>query len=224
MGQTYHRKLAISWRVALLILVLCGMAAGCGSAGGGQADATSTSPTDSVAPPTATTQPQPTIPPPTPFPTGTFVTYSNTAYHYSIPYPSNWMVDSTTTATSQVYDVYNYNYHLQQFQTPYLSLPLFKVEVAALSNPSHLAPLDFFKQQISQPGQAGGTPAIASSQAARVAGRDAVEVVTTQSSFSATITYLVPNGDTLFEVSQFNSDGQPAPVFAQMVAGFVITG
>jgi hypothetical protein len=213
-------------RDALLALVLCAMMAGCSSTGGGQANVASASPTNTVAPPTATTQPQPTTPPPTPFPAGTFVTYTNTAYHYSIPYPSNWMLDNANTTTSQYFDVYNYNYHLQQFQTPYLPLPLFKVEVGAASNPSHLAPLDFFKQQISQPGQAGPALTIVTSQAARVAGRDAEEVVTTAGSGSnPSITYLVPNGDTLFEVSQLNSqNGQPAPVFAEMVSGFVISG
>ncbi len=71
---------------------------------------------------------------------------------------------------------------------------------------------------------AGCSNACVSSQVAQVAGRDAVEVVTTRGSFNPDVTCLVPNGDIMFEIGQFNSDGQPAPVIAQMIAGFVSTG
>lgn len=215
-------------RGALLAVALCAVVAGCGVTSSGQTNAASVSPTATVAVPTATTQPQPTIPPPTPFPTGPFVTYTNTAYHYSIRYPGNWLVDKTTTTpTSDIFIVQNFNNDPQQFQT-YLPLPLFKVQVIPMPNPSHLAPLDYLKQQMSQPGQAGPPLTIASSQAVRVAGRDAVEVVLvpqTNPGPVSIIEYLVPNGDTLFALMQNNAqDGQPAPVFAQMVASFVITG
>lgn len=232
MWQTCRRELVVGRRGALLALALCALVAGCGVTGSGQASATSASTTNTVVvtPPaaTATTQPQPTTPPPTPFPAGALVMYTNTAYHYSIRYPGNWLVSESTTATSQYFDVSNYNYHLQQFQNPYLPLPLFKVDVDAMSNPSHLAPLDFLKQQMAQPGQAGPTFTITSSQAVRVAGRDAVEVVLAppaNSGFNPSVDYLVPNGDILFDVGQNNAqNGQPAPVFAQMVASFVISG
>lgn len=227
MLRPYQSKLATGERGALLALVLCALIAGCGVTTSGQTNATSASPTNTAAAPTQTTQPQPTTPPPTPFPAGAFVTYTNTAYHYSIRYPGNWLVDKTTTPTSDIFIVQNFNNDPQQFQT-YLPLPLFKVQVTPMSNPSHMAPLDFLKQQMSQPGQAGPPLTIASSQTVQVAGRDAVEVVLAPQADSGTypmVDYLVPNGDTLFGVMQNNAqNGQPAPVFAQMVASFVTTG
>lgn len=219
------RPIAV-WRDVAFAAGLCILITGCGRASGPQTTTGNSGVPGTPQAPTATTPLQPTTTPPTPLPTGPFATYTNTAYQYSIPYPSSWIVDGSTTATSDYFIVYNYDYHQQQFQTPYLPLPLLKVEVAAMPNPSHLAPLDFFQQQIAQPGQAGPTPTIVTSQAVQVAGRAAEEVVTKSGpSGNPDITYVVPDGDTMLEVTQINSEnGQPDPVFAEMVAGLVIAG
>lgn len=204
-----------------LVATFCLALAGCGAS--------------AAATPTATTLPSPTTPatittiptqqppsrPPTPIPAGTFTTYTNTLYHYSISYPSNWVVVNGT-ATSQAFNLLNYD--PQSYQQPSTTPPLLKVEIDAVANPSHLAPLDFFTQSISGPGEAPAT--ITSSQATALAGRAAEKVIVTVApSQYPDITYLIPMGDTMLIITQNDAQGgQPSPAFTQMLNSLSITG
>lgn len=148
-------------------------------------------------------------------------TYTNTAYHYSIPYPHNWYGQGNT-ATSSSFTVWNYD--PQQYQAPQVAPPLFKIEVDAVPNPSHQSPADFFAATTTGPGQPPTT--VSTSRAATVAGRAGEEIIsTTIPSPYPTVTYLVPDGGTMLVIYQLNAAAdQPSPVFTQMIAGLKVTG
>lgn len=203
-----------------ITLALCLALAGCdaaASATGGGATATTTEATQA----TVTDTPQPPQPQPTPLPTGTFTTYANTTYGYSISYPQNWVFEGADP-TAMSFMVFNYN--PQTFQQPFSAPPLLKIEIDAAPNPSHLSPLDYFKQSSTGPGAPAVT--IQSSRMTTLAGHDAEEVISTSSASQfPVITYLIPKADTMLLIYQFNAaNGQPSPVFTQMLASFTITG
>ena len=117
-----------------------------------------------------------------------------------------------------------YNYNPQTFQQPVTAPPLLKIEIDAVANPSHLAPLDFFTQSVNGPGEAPAT--ISSSQATTLAGHAAEQVfVTIAPSQYPDITYLIPVGDTMLIITQNDAQsGQPSPVFVQMLNSLSISG
>jgi hypothetical protein len=207
---------------ALIALALCLALAGCGTATNATGDgAASTETATAALQATATDTPQPSSPQPTPLPIGTFTTYTNTAYGYSISYPQNWSVEGGS-ATSQGFMVTNYN--PQTYQQPLSAPPLLKIEIDAAPNPSNLSTLDFFKQSSSGAGEP--TITIQSSQATTLAGRNAEQVISTSSASQyPTITYLIAKGDTMLLIYQINAaNGQPSPIFTQMLASLAITG
>ncbi len=205
---------------ALIGLTLCLTLAGCGAtanARNGDAAPTATATTMQV----ATATPQQSNPQPTPLPVGTFATYTNTAYGYSISYPQNWSVEGAEP-TAMSFIVFNYN--PQTYQQPFSAPPLLKIEVDGAPNPSHLSPLDYFKQSATEPGQPAVT--IQTTQATTLVGHNA-EQITWMSAASQypIITELIAKGDTMLLIYQFNSaNGQPAPVFTRMLASLTITG
>ena len=73
-----------------------------------------------------------------------------------------------------------------------------------------------------------GEPAVTtqSSQATTLAGHNAEEVISmSNTSQYPVITYLIPKGYTMLLITQSNAaNGQPAPVFTQMLASLTITG
>lgn len=221
--RLFSRQASVAYTSsALLTLALCLALAGCGAAANATSGGLTASANATAMPqPTATDTPQPTVSQPTPLAAGAFTMYTNTAYGYSITYPQNWSVEGAN-ATSQSFIVFNYN--PQTYQQPYSAPPLLKIEIDAAPNPSHLAPLDYFKQSSSGPGEP--TITIQSSKATTLAGQNAEEVISTSgASQSPIITYLIPTGDTMLLIYQTNAvNGQPSPVFTQMLASFTITG
>lgn len=222
MSWNSRPKRLARWAGILLALALAASMAACSGAGtaasgqpnGGASDGDAQSST-----------PMPTdlapAPQPSPIAPGPMTTYANTAYHYSIPYPRNWHGQGNT-ATSQSFTVWNFD--PQQYQAPQVAPPLLKIEVDAVPNPSHQSPADFFTAMTTGPGQPPTT--VIRSRAATVAGRAAQEVTSTTSpSPYPTVTFLVPDGNTMLVIYQLNAaDGQPAVTFTRMVAGMTVTG
>jgi hypothetical protein len=203
--------------VALTAFALCLALAGCATSSNATSGATASAPTQVA----STATPQPASPQPTPLPAKTFTTYTNTTYGYSISYPRNWSVEGTD-ASAQSLVIFNYNPRV--YQQPTSAPPLLKIEIDTAPNPSHLSPLDFFKQSSTGPGE----PAIKiqSSQATTLADHDAERIIWTSSASQyPIITFLISKGDTMLLISQSNvANGQPSPVFTQMLASLTITG
>lgn len=221
--RLFPRYAPVAWHASVLsALALCLTLAGCGDAANAtNASLTATVTVAAMLQPTATDTVQPTTPQPTPLPAGTFATYTNTAYGYSITYPQTWSVEGADAA-SQNFIVFNYN--PQTYQQPNSAPPLLKIEIDAAPNPSHLSPLNYFKQSSSGPGEP--TVTIQSSHTTTIAGQNAEEVISTSSSSQfPSIMYLIPKDDTMLLVYQTNAvNGQPSPVFTHMLATFAIAG
>jgi hypothetical protein len=218
--RTALEKRPARWAGALLALALAASGAGCGAGSNlsGQPGQGTTADTQSSTPMPTQLAPAPQ---PSPIAPGAMTTYTNTAYHYSIPYPHNWYGEGNTP-TAQSFTVWNYD--PQQYQAPQVAPPLLKIEVDAVANPSHQSPADFFAAMTAGPGQPPTT--VTSSRAVTVAGRAGEEIISTTSpSPFPTVTYLVSDGDAMLMIYQLNAaNGQPAPVFTRMVAGMKVTG
>jgi hypothetical protein len=117
-----------------------------------------------------------------------------------------------------------YNYDPRSYQEASARPPLLKIEIGAAANPSHKSPIALFRELSTPPGYTATT--IHESRSVTVAGRDALEIIWTSTETPApVITDLVPNGETTFFFFQTNAEnGQPSPVFTQMVSSFTITG
>lgn len=225
MRHTPRRALKAAYSRAFIGALLCVALAGCATvsegASGGAAAPTTTS--------AATTQPAATETPtdsgtgaqPTPILPGTFATYTNSTYGYSITYPQNWGVEGANPA-AQAFLVFNYN--PQTLSQPTSAPPLLKIEIDAVPNPTNLSPLALFNQSTSGPGQPAVT--IQSSQAITLAGRSVQQIIAiSAASPYPTIYDLIPTGAVTLVLFQTNAvNGQPAPVFTQMLASFKVTG
>lgn len=220
--RTVLERRSARWVGAVVALALAASIAGCGGAGSNASGqpGQDTSATDAQSSTPMPTQLAP-APQPSPIAPGAMTTYTNTAYHYSIPYPRNWYGEGNIP-TAQSFTVWNYD--PQQYQAPQVAPPLLKIEVDAVANPSHQSPADFFAAMTAGPGQPPTT--VTSSRAVTVAGRSGLEIISTTSpSPYPTVTYLVPDGDAMLLIYQLNAaNGQPAPVFTRMVAGMKVTG
>lgn len=171
--------------------------------------------------PTWTPLPTPTPIVITPIAAGNYTTYNNTLYHYSVSYPSNWIVPSANPAV-QSFIVANYDPELYQ---PAVVLPPFsKVEIDANANPQHFAPISFFQAGINSPGSPKAT--MVSQQQVTLAGWNASEVLWyTAANKTPTITYLVQVGNYILFIYQTNAvKGQPSPVFTRMLNSLSIYG
>jgi hypothetical protein len=214
-----HRRPARPPRGALALAILAlslGLAA-CAPGASGTPSATAPA-TNTITPATPPNAPQPT-----PLPTGSFTTYTNTAYGYSIAYPRDWSVEGAD-ATAPSFIVFNYD--PQTYQQPTSAPPLLKIELDAVPDLNTTPALDLFKQTLSGPGQPPAT--ITSAQATPLANDTATLIVwTSAASQYPTITYiLIPrHATTALFTSQSNAaGGQPSPVFTQMLASLIIRG
>ncbi len=171
--------------------------------------------------PTWTPLPTPTPIVITPIAAGSYTTYNNTLFHYSVSYPSNWIVPSANPAV-QSFIVANYDPGLYQ---PTVVLPPYsKIEIDANANPQHFVPMSFFRAVINSPGSPKAT--VVSQQQVTLSGWYASEVVWyTTANTTPTITYLVQVGNYLLFIYQTNAvKGQPSAVFTKMLNSLSIYG
>lgn len=155
--------------------------------------------------------------------------YTNTAYHFSIQYPANWIVDSPLTTTGPITFL---NYDPRQLNGAGLPPPppYTAIAIDPFPNPSQLSPLEFYhaNQNVSPL----GPPAC--SQTTRqltLAGHAALEIAQkpTQQNGYPPITfpqmrYDVADGTTIVILGEvYSPDGATSPVFAHMLASLTFT-
>lgn len=193
--------------VGALCLALCLALVGCNLPGAASVPVIQTTPT-------------PTSAPITPIPAATtYTTYTNTLYHYSAGYPSNWIAPSSNPALANFIIA---NYDPAIYTPSVVEPPFFKIEIDAVANPSYTAPLVIFHTAVSGPGAPKAT--ILVSEQTFLAGWYATKVVwTTTAAPIPTITYLVQVGQFLLFIYQTNAvKGYPSPVFTQFLQSLAI--
>lgn len=168
------------------------------------------------------TTPTPTPAPITPIPAAShYTTYTNTLYHYSVDYPSNWIVPSSNPAVANFIAA---NYDPAIYTPTLVEPPFFKVEIDAAANPAYTAPLAVFHSAVTGPGAPKAS--ILVSNQTFLAGWYATKVVwNTTAAPTPTITYLVQVGQFLLFIYQTNAThGDPSPVFTHFLQSLVIYG
>ncbi len=156
----------------------------------------------------------------TPVPLASWRIYTNTTYHYTLKYPSNWVVENINCPDASYLAFWNYN--AQGWMGPGFPSGGIKIELYALENPSDLSAMDFFKKE--EHGQELTTGPACPSYTIRtlsVAGRDAVEAICSGLNTDA---YYIPDGKTMLRIGQWKDPQGPASdVLAQMVASLTFT-
>jgi hypothetical protein len=224
----------------LALLTLALMLVGCAPASttGAQTQPTATTVAQTQPTPTATSIPLPTcqannIPTggttaePTIVPNG-WTTFTDTQLHYSIRYPSNWIIPNGPCPGAS-FDVFNH-IPVAAAGGPAFSPGGFHIEVVPMPNPSQLSAAAF--AQTARPNMPDGPPCAAAYTLApiKVSGRDAVLATCPAGSTQGEgdpnqgENYFVPDGTTMLVIIQRDLiNGQPSPILAQMVASITFT-
>lgn len=223
-----------------ILLTLALTFTGCAASGatGAQTQPTATTITQAQPTPTATSTPLPSCPAnniptggttaePTIVPNG-WTTFTDTLLHYTIRYPSNWIVPNGP-CPGVTFAVFNH-IPVPAAGAPALPPGGFSIEVYPMANPSQLSAAAFAQE--ARPNMPDGPPCAADYTLAplQVAGRDAV-LATCPGGFTQGAgdpnqgdNYFVPDGTTMLVIIQRNLvNGQPSPVLAQMVASITFT-
>lgn len=227
--------------LSLLSLLICALTlAGCTTSGttGAQTQPTNTSTQPTQPPPTATSTPIPTCPAnsipaggtttePTIVPSG-WTTFTDTPLHYTIQYPSNWIVPNGP-CPGAAFDVYNH-VPVPSSGAPAFPPGGFHILVDPMPNPSQVSASAL--SAIARPNMPDGPPCAAYAlQPTQVAGHNAMIASCPGGSASSGegdpnqgITYFIPDGSTMLTITQRDLiNGQPSSVLAQMVASLTFT-
>jgi hypothetical protein len=213
-----HRRALGSVFLLSVWLVFSALFAGCSP--NPAASAPTDTPTAILTPtPTDTPTPTPTaiptsIPQPPPIPPQGWATHTGTKVHYTIQYPANWYALGD-------FDVWNFNVQARP-DLQIFNPPLLKIEVAAIPNPSQLTPLQFYMSQQQSTAVGAGPPCPDPiTRSTQVGGHDAIEASCPGQNLDD---YYVSDGQYMFDVFQINAvNGQPNPVFPQMIASLTFT-
>jgi hypothetical protein len=213
-----HRRVVGSTFFLPICLALGILLIGCDSSTGAVASAPTPTPTATLTPtPTNTPTPTPTEavptppPQPTPIPPQGWGTHTSTKFHYTIQYPANWFASGD-------FDVWNFNEQARP-DLQFFSPPLLKIEVLPMDNPSQLSPLQFYTQDQQSPNV---TPCSdPTTRSTQVGGHDAIEAICPSQNTDG---YWVSDGQYMLYIFQLNAvNGQPNPVFPQMIASLAFT-
>jgi hypothetical protein len=145
-------------------------------------------------------------------------TYTNTAYHYQLKYPTNWALDNLGCADSAYLAFWNYDD--QNWQGPGFPPDGIKIELYALDNPDGLSAMQFFQKE--QQNQVGGPPCPAyTTHALQVSGHDAIEAACPAQHIDL---YYIPDGASMLRFAQVTgSHVSNSDVLVQMVNSLTFT-
>lgn len=173
----------------------------------------------------------PPAPAPTPIAAANWMTYTNTAAHYTIQYPASWYVPDPSPTTTD-FSLLNFNPTTYQPRGDDLPPPPYeKIELEVLPTSTQQSPLDFYHANTDNDPLAP-PPCSRTVTPTTVAGHDALQIV--QWPFATgnqppitypQVTYYVAgSGGILLGFTEYYSPGgQPSATFARMIASVSFT-
>lgn len=153
----------------------------------------------------------------TPVPFASWGSYTNTAYHFRLKYPTNWVLDNLNCPESAYLAFWNYNY--LNWQGPGFPSGGIKIELYALDNPNGLSAMQFFQDE--QQNQPGGPSCPAyTTRALQVGGHDAIEVTCPGQTLDL---YYIPDGASMLRIAQGTGANASSDVLAEIVNSLTFT-
>lgn len=216
--------------LAALVLASCATSPVAGDTSRGNSAAPTTPPANVFDASCAIATPAPPAPPAQP-PTitpSTWTTYINTAYHYHIAYPSNWIILGNT-ADSPSFLAYNFDPNKLTGADEVPASPYDKIEVDALPNPGHLSAANVFARNQAPNGSQPPACSVSTSPM-RVAGQQALLVVQHPVRWTLgvvdkpSLSFWVPDGDTVLIIAESSPPGgTPSDVLRHMLASLIVS-